>query len=488
MKPTATTPTAARRGRWAGSTRLLGAVSMLALCGIAQAQDLPLGVTRLVINDAARLLNDRDPEVRGEALLIVAGTGSLSFHSAVQAATGDADAGARGKAILALGLLATPGTAVTLDALLADGNDRSSPDGVAAAFALGLLPPDHAPSVVARVLTGFLHGSRKKQQEPLMALLLGLSQNDGSGQAAALRRLFDDDATRDPQVRAQLLHLLLRTDRAFDGKQLRRLLDRGCAEERTTLLRWLGSNDVEDEAGLLPSLDRAAKSSEPALRTAALAALTRRQYLPALELAAKAMRSTDAAECGQGVRSLLAIGGASMRGAIERDLLGERDAARKAALLASFDAPPSSLLLDHAAALAADASQPFEVRTAAVTLLDRSDPTRTAVLLRDLFRSTTRTESLPRLAALLLRDGATDPPPLARLVDDPADLTTQPARWQALLAAEHPAAIRLLLAVLDTDGSAKAAALQLWRRACVLSVPQPVVGEPPAILRQLLGG
>jgi hypothetical protein len=466
-----------------------GAVSLLILCGIAHGQDAATGVGRLVVADAARLLQAADPVVRGEAALLVAETSSIAFHTAIVDATADTEPACRGRAIIALGLQATPGTAVVLDELLASARDRATPEGIAAAFALGLLPPDHAPAVVSRVLTGFLRGNLRRQQEPLLALLLGMSLHDPRSQAAALRRLFDDDAMRDPQLRAQLLSLLLRTEDAFDAPKLRRLLERGATEERTTLLRWLAGNDIVGDTDLLPDIERAARASDPAQRTAALAALTHRRHLPALELAARAMRSNDAAECGQGMRSVLAIGGASMRGALERHLLDESDPVRKAALLSNYEAPPSAALVDHVAALATDPGQPFTVRTAAAVLLARSEPERAQAILRDLFRSTTLTETLPQLAALLLRDGTVEPPSLLRLLNGPSDLCQHPDRWQALLAAEHPAAVRQLLTTLSGPGPAagKAIALQAWRRARVLALPRPAVGEAPAVLRELLG-
>ncbi len=473
----------------AATVLLCGAMSMSTLCEIAHCQEEPAGIRRLVAVDAARLLHASDPVVRGEAALIVADTTSLTFHGALLEAAADPDPAARGRAIIALGLQATPGTAVVLDELLAKASDRTSPDGIAAAFALGLLPPDNAPAVTSRVLTGFLHGNLRRQREPLLALLLGMSLRDPHSQVAALSRLFDDDSTRDAQLRAQLLQLLLRGDHAFDTQRLQRLLERGSTEERATLLRWLACNDTTGDAELLPDIERAARAADPTLRTAALGALTHRRHLPALELAARALRSNDAAECGQAMRSVLAIGGAGMRGALERHLLDERDPVRKAALLANYDAPPSTMLLDHIAALAVDRAQPFDVRTAAAMLLARSDAARADVVLRDLFRATTRADSLPQLAALLLRDGTTEPPPLARLLDGSSDLQQHPARWQALLAAEHPAAVRQLLTALNgvSAPAVQAMALQAWRRARVLALPRPVVGEAPQVLRELLG-
>jgi hypothetical protein len=109
--------------------------------------------------------------------------------------------------------------------------------------------------------------------------------------------------------------------------------------------------------------------------------------------------------------------------------------------------------------------------------------------LRDLFRSSDAPDTLTGLATALLR-GNGQPPELTRLLGGPTDLRQHPARWQALLAAEHPAAVRQLLASLQpgTPAAEKAMALRLWRRTRVLSLPRPVTGDPPEALRVLLGG
>lgn len=486
-------PPAARSRRSRLVRGVVGAVFGFALCGFAQAQvpsEVTGGLARLVAADAARLLQAADPVVRGEAALVAAERSSPALHTAVLALCDDDDAAARGRAIVALGLQATPGTVVVLEQLLTEGAARTDADRTAAAFAVGLLPADRAGSLPNRVLSTFLRGNLRREREPLLALLLGISLRDPEPHRAALLQLYDDDSVRDPQVRAQLLHLLLRAGHPFAVRDQRRVLERGDGDERTALLRWFANGDVVTDDPLLATVERLARHGDAAQRTAALAALTRRRHLPALELAARAMRSTDAAECAQGLRSVLAIGGARMRRALERHLLDETNPTRKAALLAHYEAPPSRELLDHAAGLAADHEQPFDVRAAAATLVARAEPERAATLLRDLFRATTRPETLPQLAALLVQDGQA--PPLDKLLDGPTDLRQHPLRWQALLAADHPAAVRRLLTTLEggTDGSddrGRGLALQLWRRARVLTVPRPIVGEPPASLLAVLG-
>ncbi|MBL9079555.1 MAG: hypothetical protein JNL08_18775 [Planctomycetes bacterium] len=473
------------RARHPGAAHRLGAALTLLLCGFAQAQDD--GLARLVTADAARLLHSPDPLVRGEAALVVSAGGANAWHGRIAELTTDPDPAARARAIVAVGLQSAPGSPLLLADLLDEGRGHTSTDRTAAAFAVGLLAPDLAGTLTSSVLTGFLRGNLRREQDPLLALLLGLAQRDPQAHAASLLRVYDDDSLRDARIRAQLLHLLLRAGHTFDLRQLRRLLERSSADERTALLRWFADGDAVVADDLLPVVERLARQGGAGERAAALATLTRRRHLPALEIAARAMRSSDAVECGQGLRSVLAIGGAGMRRALERHLIAEDDPVRKTALLTNFAAPPSTELLAHAAALAADGGQPFDVRTAGAVLVARSDPARAAPLLRDLFRATTRTESLPQLAALLAQGG--EPPPLEKLLHGPCDLVHHPAQWQALLAVEHPAAVRQLLATLEPrgDAAAQGLALQAWRRARVLSLPLPVVGEPPATLRAALG-
>lgn len=466
---------------------LFGAWAALAACAFAHAQDDPTGLQRMVLVDAARSLHDPDPVVRGEAALVVAAASDPQFHTTMLATARDPDDAARLRGIIALGLQATPGVATVLDELLSDHKERTEPSGIAAAFALGLLPPDHAPAIISRVLSSFLQTNLRRQRDTLLALLLGMQRHEQTLQATAMRRLFDDESMRDAALRAQLLHLLLPVDRTFDGRQFRRVLERGSDEERGALLTWLAGSSTAFDVDLIAPLERIVLQNDVAeLRAAALAALTRMHHLPALELAARALRSNQPVESAQGLRSVLAIGGAGMRGALDLRLREETEPVRKAALLGTFDAPPSAALADQCARLAADPMQPLPLRAAAVRLLARSESTRARPLLRDVFRATTDPATLELLAADLVQDG--EVPSLGRLIDGPTDLNHQPERWQALLSAEHPAAVRQLLVGLQAPSGTpgRAAALTLWRKSRILAAPRPIAGETPTVLRSVL--
>jgi hypothetical protein len=460
--------------RWAA---LLSAVL---LCDSARTQADSDTVARLVANDAARQLSNADPVVRGEAALVLAARQNPQNHTAILAMAKDADEAAQLRGILALGLQASPGVANVLGDLLAEQAGRCKPPGIAAAFALGSLPPDHAPSVVNQLLTSFLQSSLKRQRDVMLALLQGMRQFDQSLQLTALHRLYEEESNRDPEVRAALLEVLLPIDPAFDAVRLRKILERGSDAERNTLVAWLAKNSSSADAELVTPFERlATQSNRASVRANALAMLTRMRYLPALEIAAKALRSKDPLEVSQGMRSALQIGGSSMRRALERHLCTEPDPELQAAMLRAWSAPPSAELADLCARAASERQKPQTLRTAAVLVLARSDASRAAPLLRDLFRETDHFEMLAELAAAVMQTEGGEAQ-LARLLHGPTDLRQHPERWRALLSAGHPEAIRQLLESLQDrrlPAADLALALRCWREA--------TTGITPQVLQQL---
>ncbi|MBM4063085.1 MAG: HEAT repeat domain-containing protein [Planctomycetes bacterium] len=478
-RPGSTTPP-----RWIA--RIAPVLLCLAPCASAQADSEV--VARLVAADAARLLLHRDPVVRGEAALVLAARSDPANHVAIVAVAADDDPAARLRGLLALGLQASPGVASLLADELLDHGERTRPAGLAAAYALGSLPPDHAPAIVTETLTSFLQASWRRQRDVLAALLLGMRRHAQAPQTTALRRLFDEESNRDPDLRAALLGLLLPIDPTFDAPRLRRVLERGSEAERLALVHWLAVNPSPGETDLLPAVARlAVHGTRPELRARALEALTRLRHLPALEFAARALRSTDPGEVGQAVQSALRIGGTSMRGALERHLLAEPDPRLQAAMLRAWSAPPSPALADACAEFARRSTPDPALRCAAVLLLARCDAPRAAPMLRDAFRQVNDSGQLELLARALVREPASAPP-LARLLDGAADLHGRPAAWRALLGAGHPEAVRQLLACLRDPGADArdlAAALRAWREVTTPLTPQLVARFPAALRRAI---
>lgn len=479
---------AATAQRLCSLARAAAVLCAASLCGSARTQDDADAIGRLVAADAAALVQHKDALVRGEAALVLAARHDPQNHGAVLAVAKEAGGSGQLRGLLALGLQASPGVADVLADQLADPSERTGPAGLAAAFALGSLPPDHAPTLVTNVLTSFLHSSWRRQHEVLLALLLGMRQHAQAPQRTALRRLFDEESNRDPQIRALLLHLLLPIDPELDVAQLRRVLDRGSEPERLALVTWLATHQSPADAELQAPIERLATQANRAeLRTQALAALTRMRHLPALEIAARALRSRHPAEAAQGLVSALQIGGRGIRGALERHLCDETDPELATALLRAWSAPPSAGLADHCARLASDRSGPLPLRCAAALALARGDADRAAPLLRDLFREADDQRLLGDLARALMQGPAAEAP-LQRLLHGPTDLRQHPERWTALLEARHPEAVRQLLrnlraAPADADGLATT--LRAWREA-TSGLSPALVAELPETLNRAL--
>ena len=448
-------PHARAAHRLRAAARWTGLLSAVLVCGSAHAQADGETVSRLIAEDAAHQLQHPDPVVRGEAALIVAASRNPQFQTALLAVAKDSDEAAQLRGILALGLHASPGLASVLGDLLGDPATRTKAPGIAAAFALGSLPPDNAPTVVNR--------------------------HEQSLQLTPLHRLYEEEANRDPEVRAALLLVLLPIDPTFDATALRRILERGSDAERSTVVAYLAQNPSPAENELLPTFERlAVQSNHPRLRADALAMLTRLRHLPALEIAAKALRSKDPVEVAQGMRSALVIGGSAMRRALERHLCEEKDADLQAAMLRAWCAPPSIELADLCARLATDRQKPATLREAAALTLMRSDAARAAPLVRDLFRETDHPEMLGELAAAVMRceGGAAQ---LGRLLQGSTDLRLHPARWRALLSSGHPEAIRQLLERLHDNKLSPGdlgLSLRCWREAMTDITPAALQSLP----------
>jgi hypothetical protein len=459
------------------------AVLVAGLSAFAHAQET---LAQIVAHDAHRLLAHADPEVRGEAALVATVHPGPSLQGDLLALAVDKEAPARHRALIALGLYGSPTAVQFLGELLDDTGTRGGEDGIAAAFGLGLAPTSATTAVTTRILSQIAQSSWKRQRDTLLAFLLAMSRQPERSETAALRRLFDDESNRDPDVRALLLRLLLGNDRSLDDKTLVKLLGRGSDPERRELLAWLGRDAKELANDWLNELHRIATQAEDGeLRALALAALTRARYQPAYGIATRALRGGSPAECGQALRTLAVFGGvATLRAAATR-IRDERDPAIQAALLAHFDAPLSPELTEDCTRIAQDKTQPWPLRATAANALARSSGSHAAPVVRELFRTTADAASLPALAASL-RTTHDEPPPLAALIagDDPR---RDPRRWHALLLTEHPEAQRLVLAALrDAGKESPLAALRAWRAAMVLGAPTARAGAMPEFLRVLL--
>ncbi|MBK8101442.1 MAG: hypothetical protein IPK26_30545 [Planctomycetes bacterium] len=470
--------------------RAVTAALVLAFAVAVPGQEATDAIKRLVVADAEKALHDSDATVRGEAALLLAGTGDPTWHDEILAVAKEEEPAARDRGLVALGLLGAPGTDRVLGRVLDDSSSRVKPEGLAAALALGLMAPEAAPGEVARILTRFLQANYKRQRELIGAVLLAMAGRDQSPQRVALLQLFDDAANRDPLLRAQLVLVLGRVQGALDVPRLAAAIERGLPEERLAALTVLRDHPRDGEAPLLPTLTRLATTGgTPELRAMALAVLTRMRHLPALDMAARATRSAHAVEAAQGARSALLLGGAGMRGPLEQQILATATPALQAAMLGAFSGPLSTEFADTCLRLAANRKGGIALRVAAALTLAQGDDERCIPVLRDAFLDSDDPAQLEALAVALLRIEKT-PPPLDRLHrgSRPEDLAGEPTRLIALLVAGHPQAQRVVLTGLQrptTPPKERAALLRAWRLACQFALPRERARLLPESLRPL---
>lgn len=458
------------------------ALALAAACASAQIAP-PTLRPELAAAVVARLA-DADPVVRGEAALLAALDATPAIEAKLLALAKDDQPAARLRARIALGRCRRE---AALDALILhlDDGSHGDDDAIADAFGLGLAGFE-GEAAIARVLIAAEHASWKRRRDVVLALLLGLRGDARPTATAALRRAYDDDSNRDPEVRALLLARLVAHDPSLDDKALRRALERDALPERLAALRGLAAANRPVTGDLLADVARlAGHAPEDEARAAALATLARVGSPQAHTLAAKAVRAGGPATAAEALRVLRQTDGAVALRAVAAQLLGERDPARAAALLAGFDAPPPAELRDRCAALAADAANPPALRAAAAMLLARAEPARGSPLALALFRRDAGPDALAGLAVALQRDPAGVPPTRATLPDG-LDLARATSRWSALLAAHHGEALELAAKAIAGDPTVAPPlpALRALRAAFVL--PEPTHPAAPAVLRALL--
>lgn len=463
---------------------LVGSIAFL--CDFAHTQERAFD--RLVVADAVRLLQHSDPVVRGEAALIAGAAHHPDAAAVILKLTDDPHVSARHRALLALGFVATPAAIQRLDDELRTTSRREGASGAAAGYALGLLPAAEAQAAQSRLFHFVVQGSWRRQRDTLLAVLLGMVEEGSTRDTAPLRRLFDDESNRDPEVRAMLLRLLLADPRGRSGLDLVRLLERGSEAERHELLRHLATTDEAPPNPLRGVLaDLAERNADAALRGAALQVLGRWRFPEAVELATAALPSPDVAEAATALRLLCLAGGSAPLATLESRVRDERKPKTKAALLAAFAAPMTAELRDHCVDLASSPEADAELRCAAALAIVRAAPDRADVLLRNLFRSDAGVPRLPALAhAIVAHDNTAE---LDLLLPAGTDLALDAPRWLALLRAGHPEAERQVLENLQArHGNLERlrTALRVWRRARVLDEPSARPAAIPSQLTQLL--
>lgn len=464
------------------------------LCGIARGLACALGFALPVLagaqdptdfaGPARDLLADPAPRVRGEAALVLAAGRGGADLEAIRRVANEPEAESSHRALVALGILAAPGTSQLLVPLLPEPGARVDDRAVVAGFALALLPDEQGSAELARVLVRTRQGSFRRQQPLLHALALGSSLRTGTMHAGALEQLLRDTALKDPSVRSLLLLSLARVEGMPADADLTAALASASPEERVAALRIL-----LQRAAPVVQLDTVLRLQErdpdPAVRAGALAVLTRLRHAEALERAARSLRATEAGERAQAVRTMLQLGGGALRGAVESAIRAETDPAQATAMLLAWRGAPSAAMSAWCREAALDARRPAGLRTAcALVALDQAGEELGSVLTTGLLECT---ESAPREAAAMAlrrRGGDIDLDAMA-----PADALHAERSGRvvgALLRAGHPQAAPHALRLLANPqaGPALRAAVLTAVRTALL--PWLDAGSGPEPLRSAL--
>lgn len=409
---------------------------------MAQEADGRVAAERLLYADAKQWVQTKDPEVRGEAALVLAASGDDHAYPLVLAVAEAEPEAARLRGILALGYLATPGTAAGLERLLEHEAGRATPTAVCAAFALASLPGSQGDAAINQLLSRLSEGSWKRQGDLLLAVLAALVDRGAEEQRAVLQRLFDDASLREPVLRAAVLTTLARIPGATTDKQLHTALASPSSDLRAAALVALAAREDLEAHWLEVATRLAQRDESPRVRARALLVLTTARHLPALDLAAKALRSDDAALVAQAVRTGQHLGGEPMRRTLERQF-PHLAAVGQVALLDELATPVSDEFAVECRAVVADGKYDEGVRTSALLLLARNGETG----LQDQLAAAFARATDPRTHLVLARayGRAVDGDPKALLDAVAVDSAAAVGRLTALLRAGSAGASRFCI-------------------------------------------
>ncbi len=456
-----------------------------------QSPEPETALERLLYADAEPHLSDADPIVRGEAALTLASGRDPHVYPALLRVAKDAHPDARLRGILALSFLGAPGTAQFLASVLNDREARTESAGLAAAYALARLPADQSASVLAYQLSRLSESSYKRQRDVLLALLAGLLQRDPTDQCAPLQRLLNDASQKDPRSRSALLTALGPIGTAATQPWIESSLASRSPELRLAALSALSFPPGAEDSFAAAAVRLCGHDPEPRVRTAALAHLTRMRHLPALDLSATALRSIDAGEVAQAVRTAIQLGGNPMRHTLERQFEYLEPHAQRAVLqaLSSLDNSISDEFADTCRALTFDATRPADLRAAAALLLCKHADQAPTAALDTAFASVHDPRTLTDLARARSANGGAHE--LLRFVVLPCKLDEeqlQTDRLTALLRADSSHASRRCIEWLREEdlGRSRAVVLRALRQSRLPTQTEPSRDFVPAALRLVL--
>ncbi len=342
------------------------------------------------------------PELRAEAAVALAAKQLPEDYPRLLDVSQDRHPDVRAAGILALGIHGTPGAGSVLADLLLD-RPRESPERVVAAYALGLLPEQTLPTRLVDYLARLNGSNLRREEDVLRALFAAGMLRPRPALRTAMRNLLFDEANKAIELKVQLLQTLAQIPVGLEPDEVDALLESDHAELREAALRYaacgIDAGRIRIERERRDRIQAAAeRDPAPAVRAAALRLLAARRLPAALELGARALRSTHAVELQAGVDAMVQLGGGSLRAALERRLREEKRPAVRGVLLASLPSTHDVELLDDCLELALDARAEFGLRCEAAAFVARSGDLRAGAVLRSLFTAATRAGDITKIA------------------------------------------------------------------------------------------
>lgn len=476
---------------------LLALAAVAAAPGVARAQDAAPG-------GLFALLADRDPQVRGEAALILAAQGREGAREAIRPLFEDRDTGVRTRALIAYGILAADGADAELGKRLLD---REAPESVrvAAAFALGCLPDSQPSPSIDRYLGRAEGGSRRRHRDTLIALLAGLQRAPHPQRLAQIDALLHDASLKDPAVLGLALAAQRRAGGSPGTDELVRLLALRETTIRIAAIEAVAASQPVSERIVESMRELADRDDDPAVRAAALLALAAhetgaapasgsdpaRGALPrsTQTLARLALASDDVRLVEAATHVLCGDTGSDGRAAASARARGSSDLVIQRAVLRGWQGTPTAALIEVARRFGARPDASAADRGLALrTLASARERDATALARATLHASDDAELVADALAQLRAMDQDLDlDAELAPLVATPGPLL--PVRIQALGRIDLPLASRFAeraLGLAEPGSDERRELLTAWRRALWPPPPSQVLAVLPQELAALL--
>jgi hypothetical protein len=462
------------------------------LCGLllgpgsrALAQD-PL--PDLIIAAIEPLLQSSSAELRGEAALAVATTREPRFYPPILEVAHDKEPAARHRAILALGYLQHPGSDVFLDRVLRKA-PKDSLDRSLAALALGLLPDQPRVPALDRFFAELTSSSRKRYHDRLNCMLLGLLHEAHPSRLTVLGDLLQNASYRNRPVLELVLENLARMPTTLEPRVLVAMLRSTNPQVVAASLRVLARHRIElDDQGQARILKLADRPATPAVRTAALEVLTALRHPASFDVARELLAADDPELAAAGVRTMLNLGGSTLREPIENRILAAGDGEVQAAMFDAKAPPHSDGFVTACLKIAGDTSSgPVRRLRAAKVAAAAGWKEVTPIVVTLFLEAGTADELLCGAGQLTALDAdlTNKIHPAKTLVDT----ELMPVRLGALLRAGHKQARGLLLSILAdpaTDAVTRIAVIRAYRLAYLPSLPAAARSLAPAGVQELL--